>query len=118
MKYWILVTLVALGLSSCLKDVQSEAEKKYAENEIEIQNYISQSKLPFEKSASGLYYYFSTKNPNGAKPNVGDEISIHYKLFKMSGGVFDSTDRSKISLFHMVMQSILSFWVWTKVLPI
>jgi len=99
MKQLILTIAVASSLVSCLKNVESEAEKKFAENEIDIQNYIRTSKISFDKSSSGLYYSFLTKNPTGAKPNLGDEVSIHYKLFKMSGVVFDSTERLKNTPF-------------------
>lgn len=95
MKQLIVTIGILLSLASCMKNLDNEAEKKYEENEKDIQNYITTSNLLFEKSGSGLYYSFLNKNPSGTKPNVGDEISIHYKLFKMSGVPFDSTERLK-----------------------
>jgi FKBP-type peptidyl-prolyl cis-trans isomerase len=84
-----------IGFGVLHEKLGKRGEKKFTENEAEIQNYITTNKIPYEKSGSGLYYRFITKNPNGAKPNLGEEISIHYRLFRMSGVTFDSTERLK-----------------------
>lgn len=98
---WVAV-IAALSVVSCQTMLENEAEKQYEQNEIEIQNYISSKQLTMQKSPSGLYYSITKTNPNGQKPNVGDLISIHYTLFKMSGAKFDSTERSKNAPFLYV----------------
>lgn len=99
MKQLVVAVLAALSLVSCQKVLENEAEKNYALNETAIQNYITNNKLTMQKSASGLYYNITKTNPNGTKPNIGDEVAIHYILFKMSGAKFDSTERLKNTPF-------------------
>lgn len=99
MKQLVVAVLAALSLVSCQKVLENEAEKNYALNETAIQNYITNNKLTMQKSASGLYYNITKTNPNGTKPNIGDEVAIHYTLFKMSGAKFDSTERLKNTPF-------------------
>jgi FKBP-type peptidyl-prolyl cis-trans isomerase len=95
MKQLVMAVFAALSMVSCQKILENEAEKNYELNEIAIQNYITTNKLTVQKSATGLYYSLLATNPNGTKPNVGDEVSIHYTLFKMTGARFDSTERLK-----------------------
>jgi FKBP-type peptidyl-prolyl cis-trans isomerase len=99
MKKLVLAVLAAFSLVSCQKVLENEAEKNYELNETAIQNYITTNKLTMQKSASGLYYNITKSNPNGTKPNIGDEVAIHYVLFKMSGAKFDSTERLKNTPF-------------------
>ncbi|MFN8345629.1 MAG: FKBP-type peptidyl-prolyl cis-trans isomerase [Spirosomataceae bacterium] len=109
MKQLVLAVLAALSMVSCQKMLENEAEIKYEENEKEIQNYMSTSNLTFQKSATGLYYSYVTKNPNGVQAKIGDEVSIHYSLYKMSGVRFDSTERLKNQPFSYIfgIQSLI-----------
>lgn len=102
MKQLVIAVLAAFSMVSCQKILENEAEVKYQENEREIQSYISGSNTTFQKSATGLYYNFLTTNPTGSKANIGDEVSIHYSLYKMSGVRFDSTERLKNKPFAYV----------------
>jgi FKBP-type peptidyl-prolyl cis-trans isomerase len=87
--------LVVLGLASCQKFLEDEAGNAFEANEQDIQNYIMNSKLTFEKSTTGLYYYLHNKNSNGAKPTLGDEVAIHYALYTLKGIKLDSSERLK-----------------------
>ena len=109
MKQLVLAVLAALSMVSCQKMLENEAEVKYEANEKEIQNYMSTSNLTFQKSATGLYYSYITKNPNGVQAKVGDEVSIYYSLYKMSGVRFDSTERLKNKPFSYIfgIQSLI-----------
>lgn len=95
MKQLAIAVLVALSMVSCQKVLENEADVKLAENEREIQSYISGSNMTFQKSGTGLYYNYLTKNPTGVQAKIGDEVSIYYSLYKMSGVRFDSTERAK-----------------------
>lgn len=87
--------VVALGLASCQKFLDDEPRAALDANEQDIQAYISNSKLNFEKSPTGLYSYFHNKNSNGAKPAIGDEVQMHYVLYTLKGIKLDSTERQK-----------------------
>jgi len=104
MKQLVVAVLAAFSMVSCQKVLENEAEKNYELNEKEIQSYISANNLTMEKSATGLYYKFTATNPTGLKPNIGDQISIHYTLFKLNGvgAKIDSTERLKDKPFTYV----------------
>jgi FKBP-type peptidyl-prolyl cis-trans isomerase len=102
MKQLLIAVLAGLSMVSCQKVLENEAEVKYAENEREIQSYISGSNMTFQKSGTGLYYNYLTKNPSGIQAKIGDEVSIHYALYKMSGVRFDSTERLKNTPFSYI----------------
>jgi FKBP-type peptidyl-prolyl cis-trans isomerase len=102
MKQLAIAVLAAFSLVSCQKVLENEGEVKYAENEREIQSYISGSNMTFQKSGTGLYYNYLTKNPAGVQAKIGDEVSIYYSLYKMSGVRFDSTERSKNKPFAYI----------------
>jgi len=91
----VIAVVAALSIVSCQTMLENDGQKQYEQNELDIQNYISSKQLTMQKSTSGLYYNILKTNPTGQKPNVGDEVSIHYTLFKMSGVKFDSTERVK-----------------------
>ncbi|MFN4147375.1 MAG: FKBP-type peptidyl-prolyl cis-trans isomerase [Runella sp.] len=93
--YFLSVAFLVLLTTSCTKLLESEAEKKLAENEKEIQTYIAGSRLNFQKTTTGLHYHFLKSNPSGIKPNVGDEVTMHYTVFRMNGAKIDSTERLK-----------------------
>jgi len=94
--------LAAFSVVSCQSMLENDVQKNLEQNELEIQNYISSKQLTMQKSISGLYYNIVKTNASGQKPNVGDEVSIHYVLFKMSGAKFDSTERSKNAPFYYI----------------
>lgn len=102
MKQLLIAVLAALSMVSCQKVLENEAEVKYAENEREIQSYISGSNMTFQKSGTGLYYNYLATNPSGVQAKIGDEVSIHYALYKMSGIRFDSTERLKNKPFAYI----------------
>lgn len=102
MKQLFMAVVAALSLVSCQKMLENEAEKNYELNEQAIQSYISTNKLTMEKSATGLYYKFTATNPSGVKANVGDQVSIHYTLFKLNGVKLDSTERLKNKPFSYI----------------
>ena len=102
MKQLLIAILAGLSMVSCQKVLENEAEVKYAENEREIQSYISGSNMTYQKSGTGLYYNYLTTNPSGIQAKIGDEVSIHYALYKMSGVRFDSTERLKNTPFSYI----------------
>jgi FKBP-type peptidyl-prolyl cis-trans isomerase len=84
-------------LSSCSKNIETAADVALAENKTAIRNYITAQKLlGFTETESGLNYRFTVKNNTGTKPNIGNQLTIHYKIFRIKDGiVVDSSDITK-----------------------
>ncbi len=83
---------------SCNKTpIDNTAENALVDNQTAIDKYIADKKLlNVTKTASGLRYQYVTQNSSGAKPTIGEEIRLHYKLFRVTDGfVLDSSDRTK-----------------------
>ncbi len=82
---------------SCNKTIDTASDNALAENKTAIKNYINSKNLKnVVETASGLNYTYLVQNNTGIKPNIGDEITIHYKLFRVTDGVvIDSSDRAK-----------------------
>jgi FKBP-type peptidyl-prolyl cis-trans isomerase len=87
----------SLLFSACNKTVDSAADNALADNKTAIKNYIDTKKLTgVVETASGLNYKYLTLNAAGQQPKIGEEITIHYKLFRVTDDfVIDSTDRTK-----------------------
>jgi FKBP-type peptidyl-prolyl cis-trans isomerase len=90
-KYLVLFFAFVFGLTNC--SVENPLDEQAANNEVEIQNYLKQQGLNFQKTADGMYYSI-VSNATTPKPVVADLVTIHYKLSLLSGGLVDSTSRS------------------------
>ncbi len=93
--HFLVVVLAILGLTSCDKDMTSTDEDALTKNETEIQNYLSAKSLSATRDSSGLYYVKQQTNPQGAKPGVGDEVSLYYQMYTLDGFLIDSTETFK-----------------------
>jgi FKBP-type peptidyl-prolyl cis-trans isomerase len=87
----------SLLFSACNKTIDSATDTALTDNNTVIDKYVADKKLAsITKTASGLRYQFITQNTTGQKPTIGEEIIIHYKLFRVADGVvLDSSDRTK-----------------------
>ncbi len=74
--------------------VKKEADAVKGKEPIQIQKYITDSKLNFTKTASGLYYIV-TKPGAGALPAVGDSVSVNYTGKFVNGKVFDTSNKAE-----------------------
>ena len=74
--------------------VKKEADAVKDQEPKDIQKYITDSKLNFTKTASGLYYFVS-KPGTGALPAVGDSVSVDYIGKFIGGKVFDTSIKAE-----------------------
>ena len=89
-------TLIALTLilfMSCSKD---EVKSYTAENDQEIQTYLSENNLNAQKSSSGLYYIIDNTG-TGKNPITTDRVKVAYKGYYSNGTVFDESSEEGIS---------------------
>jgi FKBP-type peptidyl-prolyl cis-trans isomerase FkpA len=97
MKKIFLLFLCTLTLS-CLKD---ETADYTAQNEEEIQAYLNENNLDFQKTSSGLYY--DIKSPgSGSSPIFSSIITAGYKGYFLDGTVFDQSSEANFSLGGVV----------------
>ena len=90
LKYLVLLFAFVFGLTNC--SVENPLDEQAANNEVEIQNYLKQQGLNFQKTADGMYYSIT---PSGATtaPAATDLVTLHYKLTLLDGTFVDSTSK-------------------------
>ncbi len=74
--------------------INKEAEAIKDREPKEIQKYITDSKLNFTKTPSGLYYNVS-KPGTGALPAIGDTVSVNYVGKFVGGKLFDTSIKAE-----------------------
>ena len=86
---------ISLALSgaflSCQQTEEAFQDRKTRENKAEIRQYMSNKGIKADSTKSGLFYSVQNIKPNGAKPQIGDEITIRYVAQRLDGVVIDST---------------------------
>ncbi len=73
-----------------LEKIEADKKKKEEEFAANQQKMVDDIKATMQSTASGLYYKI-TKKTEGAKPNVGDKVSVHYAGKLVDGTEFDSS---------------------------
>jgi FKBP-type peptidyl-prolyl cis-trans isomerase len=89
--YWLMIMAV-LGMTACQDKLENTDEGQVAKNEESIQNYLTTNNLSATRDTSGLYFVKRETNPQGTKPSLGDEVSVYYQMYTLSGGLIDSTE--------------------------
>jgi FKBP-type peptidyl-prolyl cis-trans isomerase len=86
LKFGILAATV-FGMASCLKDVDTDDEKKIVENEAAINKYILDSALTDKvtRESTGLIHYKRTTNPAGELAKTGDAASVRLVGYLLNG---------------------------------
>ncbi len=108
LKYVVLFFALAMGLTNC--SVENPVEGEVSKNETDIQNYLKQRNLTYQKTTDGMYYSIV---PAGASvtPAVADLVTLHYKLTLLDGTFVDSTSKvanQSKSLVFGVSQSMFT----------
>jgi FKBP-type peptidyl-prolyl cis-trans isomerase FkpA len=85
-KYFLLLCVLFIGISSCKKD-SFNAAKQAATDDALIQAYISSNGIVATKDPSGLYYEIT--NPGaGPSPTASSTITVSYTGSLLNGEVF------------------------------
>ena len=100
----IVIAFAFVLFTACGSD---DAQKDYtAENDQEIQTYITDNNLTAQKSSSGLFYVID--NPGtGDQPTTTDNVTVAYKGYFTNGNVFDQSDANGISFG---LQQVIAGW--------
>lgn len=87
MKYFNLIVLFVgiLLLNSC----NTYSEKELAFFDTEIQNFIKDSPVKYEKSESGLYYFIEDEGEGKDYIRLTDVVTFAYEGKLLDGTVFD-----------------------------
>jgi FKBP-type peptidyl-prolyl cis-trans isomerase len=107
-KYFVLFFAIAISLTSC--SVDNPVEKQVSLNDQDIQNYLKQRNLTYQKTTDGMYYNIV---PSGytVAPAVTDLVTLHYKLTLLDGTFVDSTSKAASqskSIIYGVSQSMFT----------
>jgi FKBP-type peptidyl-prolyl cis-trans isomerase len=91
--------LLLFGVSileiSCSKFLQNDVAALTEKDEQSIVDYENANKLQTIKTASGLHYVITRNSVNGRNAAVGDEVTLHYVVYLLTGTKVDSTSRLK-----------------------
>lgn len=107
-KYVVLFFAFAISLTSC--SVENPVEQQVSQNDTDIQNYLKQRNLTYQKTSDGMYYSI-TSTATTAVPAVADLVTLHYKLTLLDGTFVDSTSKAanqSKSLIFGVSQSMFT----------
>ena len=98
-----IIGLILVFFMSCSKD---EIKDFTAENDQEIQTYLSENNLSAQKSNSGLYYIIEDPG-TGKSPLISDRVKVAYTGYYTNGTVFDESAEG-ISLFNL--ENVIKGW--------
>jgi len=86
---FVLTLLPVLFLSACSKD---DDERNQTEIDREqILQHLADNNIDAEEHESGLFYLI-TREGNGEKPGIQNEVTVKYKGSLLNGTVFDQTN--------------------------
>ncbi len=84
-RYFILVALLIVGLSSCQKyTVSGLAATQASADDAKIQAYITANKLTFTKDPSGIYYQIVTPGTT-PHPTTSSSVKVTYTSTYLNG---------------------------------
>lgn len=93
----ILLLFISILFFSC-----SDDEMNYdAQNETDIQAYLTTNNLTAQKTASGLYYIISNLG-TGDFPTSSSNVTLGYKGYFLDGKVFDQSASATFNLSGVV----------------
>lgn len=88
----------------------SSGEERKKATEKAVQEALSKLTTGMEKTASGLFYKI-TKAGEGAQPEKGAEVTVHYKGTLVDGTVFDSSYQRKEPIkFSVGVGQVIPGW--------
>jgi FKBP-type peptidyl-prolyl cis-trans isomerase len=85
LKIFFCVSILSVGMVSCLSNVELEDDKRKAENEQIIKQYLSANNLMGTRTNSGKYYSVTSPNASGRAVSVSDSIFINFKITSLDG---------------------------------
>ncbi len=91
---YLLMMMAVLSIAACKDKLDNTDEDQATKNEQSIQNYLTTTNLSATRDTSGLYFVKRATNPQGIKPNLGDEVAIYYQIYSLEGTLIDSTTTS------------------------
>jgi FKBP-type peptidyl-prolyl cis-trans isomerase FkpA len=88
-KYFLLLSLLIIGIASCKKETPFNAAQQAATDDAAIQAYIAANKITATKDPSGLYY--SVLIPGtGDYPTATSTVNVNYTGTLLNGTVFQT----------------------------
>lgn len=101
MKYLPFLLLTFLFIS-CKND---NADDYTAQNQAEIEQYITENNLNAQRSDSGLYYVINELG-NGVQPNTSSNVTVAYKGYFTDNSIFDQS----VEGISFSLQQVIPGW--------
>ena len=90
--------------------IQAAMDEKFAEADETLQAYLAENNIEATPTESGLVYV-CTQPGNGAKPEAGKKVKVHYTGTLLDGTKFDSSvDRGEPFEFPLGMGYVIPGW--------
>jgi len=118
---FLLFLLLAVALFSCksdpepkrkidpgkLKEPLIEANKRMTESEFtQIKDFMNRYNWEMQASESGLYYDIY-KQGEGKKAKAGNQVTIDYKLYFLTGDLIESTEEGEALSFVLEKDDVI-----------
>lgn len=98
------ILLLSLLLLSC----NTYSEKELEEFDQQIQDYITQLGVNFERTEEGLYYHIINSGEGEETINYNDEVTFFYTGNFLDGNTFQSIDENEV-ISYKVNQLIVGW---------
>lgn len=72
-----------------------------AQNEADIQAYLTDNNLNFQKTSSGLYYNLEAPG-SGLSPTFNSNVTLGYKGYFLDGTIFDQSSKATFNVGGVV----------------
>lgn len=90
--------------------IQAAMDEKFVESEETLRAYLAENNIEATPTESGLIYV-CTQPGNGAKPEAGKKVKVHYTGTLLDGTKFDSSvDRGEPFEFPLGMGYVIPGW--------
>lgn len=76
------------------------------ENDLQIQEYLTENEIEAQSSESGLYYVINEPG-TGAYPTTSDNVTVAYKGYFLNGETFDESTLSGASF---ILNNVIEGW--------
>lgn len=100
-KYFLLLTLITVAITSCKKSSSFDPAQQAAKDDAAIKAYITANNIVAIKDPSGLYYSVITPG-TGAYPTASSTVNVNYTGKLLDGTVFAPTANLVQSLSALI----------------
>ncbi|WP_397445531.1 FKBP-type peptidyl-prolyl cis-trans isomerase [Polaribacter sp. R77954] len=93
--------ILAFVLASVLSCANDDIADYTAQNETDIQTYLNDNNLNFQKTGTGLYYTINTVG-SGVYPTFNSNVTVGYKGYLLDETIFNQSSEATFNVSGVV----------------